>query len=63
VPEKEWGDEVGLDRLLSQMEIATEVRKGVWWRHEPPHSNQNGLEYCQELSLLGLCKLGSKILL
>ena len=59
----EWADQVKLDRLLDIMEVATEVRKGVWKAHEPPHSDQNGFDYCQELSLLGLCKLGSKILL
>jgi len=59
----EWANEVNLDRLLDRMEIATEVRPGVWWTHEPPHSDQNGFEHCGELSLLGLCRLGSKILL
>ena len=59
----EYGDEVGLDDLLSSMEIATEVRKGVWWRHEKPHSDQNGFDYCGELNLLALVRLGSKILL
>jgi hypothetical protein len=59
----EWVNEVKLDRLLDRMEIVTEVRKGVWWMHEPPHSGQNGFEHCGELSLLGLCRLGSKLLL
>lgn len=59
----EWANQVKLDRLLDRMEIATEVRKGVWWTHEPPHSDQNGFDHCGELSLLGLCQLGSKILL
>lgn len=59
----EWADQVKLDRLLDLMEVTTEVRKGVWKAHEPPHSDQNGFDYCQELSLLGLCRLGSKILL
>ena len=56
-------DDLELDRLLSQMKIATEVRKGVWWRHEVPHSEQNGFEHCGWISLLGLCRLGSKLLL
>lgn len=56
-------DDVELDHLLSLMEIATEVRKGVWWRHEKPHSDQNGFDYCGEMDLLDLCQLGSKILL
>lgn len=59
----EWANQVKLDRLLDRMEVATEVRKGVWKVHDPPHSDQNGFDYCQELSLLGLCRLGSKILL
>ena len=59
----EWANQVKLDRLLDRMEIVTEVRKGVWWTHEPPHSDQNGFDYCGELSLLALCRLGSKILL
>ena len=54
-------DDVELDELLGQMEIATEVRKGVWWRHEKPHSDQNGFDYCGELDLLALCRLGSKL--
>ena len=57
------GGELKLDDLLSMMEIATEVRKGVWQKHEPPHSSQNGFDYCGELDLLRLCRLGSKILL
>ena len=56
-------DDVELDRLLCHMEIATEVRKGVWWRHEKPHSGENGFDFCGELDLLALCRLGSKILL
>ena len=56
-------DEVELDDLLSQMEVATEVRKGVWWRNEKPHSDQEGFDYCGELGLLALCRLGSKLLL
>ena len=56
-------DDVELDDLLSQMEVATEVRKGVWWRHEKPHSGENGFDYCGELDLLALCRLGSKLFL
>ena len=56
-------DDVELDSLLNWMEIATEVRQGVWWKHEKPHSGENGFDYCGELSLLDLCRLGSKILL
>ena len=56
-------DAVELDDLLSLMEIATEVRKGVWKRHEKPHSGENGFDYCGEIDLLALCRLGSKILL
>ena len=56
-------DDVELDELLGQMEIATEVRKGVWWRNEKPHSDQEGFDYCGELGLLALCRLGSKLLL
>ena len=63
VHENEWVNQVKLDRLLDRMEITTEVRKGVWQTHEPPHSDQNGFDHCGELSLLGLCRLGSKILL
>ena len=59
----DYTHDVELDELLGQMEIATEVRKGVWWRHEKPHSDQNGFDYCGELDLLALCRLGSKILL
>ena len=55
--------DVWLDHLLDIMEVATEVRPGVWWRHEKPHSGENGFDYCGELSLLDLCRLGSKILL
>ena len=58
-----YGEQVTLDELLGRMEIATEVRKGVWWRHEQPHSGENGFDYCGELDLLALCRLGSKILL
>lgn len=56
-------NDVKLDHLLGHMEVVTEVRKGVWWRHEKPHSGENGFDYCGELSLLDLCRLGSKILL
>ena len=56
-------NDVQLDHLLDIMEIATEVRPGVWWRHEKPHSGENGFDFCGELSLLDLCRLGSKILL
>jgi hypothetical protein len=56
-------DDVELDDLLSQMEVATEVRKGVWWRHEKPHSGENGFDFCGELDLLALCRLGSKLFL
>ena len=63
VHEGKHTDDVGLDCLLNAMEIATEVRQGVWWRHEKPHSGENGFDYCGELSLLDLCRLGSKILL
>ena len=58
-----YTDDVELDELLSQIEIATEVRKGVWWTHEKPHSDQNGFDYCGEIDLLALCQLGSKLLL
>ncbi len=55
--------EVPLDHLLTRMEIATEVRKGKWWKQEGPHCSQNGFDYCGELDLLALCRLGSTILL
>ena len=58
-----YTDDVELDELLSQIEIATEVRKGVWWTHEKPHSDQSGFDYCGEIDLLALCQLGSKLLL
>jgi len=55
--------EVPLNHLLTRMEIATEVSKGKWWKQEGPHCSQNGFDYCGELDLLALCRLGSTILL
>ena len=53
-------DEVPIDMLLENLVLVTEMRPGCWFTNEAPFSSENGFDG-EQLDLLYLCRLGSKL--